>query len=74
MANVKNCNRTGEGSHSDKIAQQACRRRIKRVRFRFHPLLRLRDDSLCSPLPLLGFTAPRIKRQRSQSSPHQRMR
>ena len=28
------------------IEQQACRRRNKRVRFRFHPLLRLRNDSI----------------------------
>ena len=28
------------------VAQQACRRRNKRVRFRFHPLLRLRNDSI----------------------------
>ena len=28
------------------IEQQACRRRNKRVRFRFHPLLRLRNDGL----------------------------
>ena len=43
--------RTGEGSYSDKIAQQACCRRNKRVRSRFHPLLRLRNDSTCSIAP-----------------------
>ena len=43
------------------IEQQACRRRNKRVRFRFHPLLRLRNDSI-NPL------APRRESKPSETS------